>query len=553
MGFNPNPTIKPPFGSYIDWDNPISKNLIVEFLLNEDIGSFVNNGCWNKYPGNGIDLSWGSNGAIFNGTSSEIQILNTAPLTFTNFTIEVIFTVNAWGNYNHIIAKQGGAGNNTFTIEQNSTYSYLHAGCYSTAWTFINTPVLNLNQLYHLFMSYNGSVIELTLDNNLIGSVAFTNIGTSTSNINIGCYDDGSLKSNFWNGSINLVRIWQRTLSDNEKEQLYYEPYCFISWPINRRHFYITTTAIVNLILSSIQESQQIKSLGLTQDQNISLNNILNNEQLSSILLQQIYNLFTSNIDENQILQNILLSQIQNVNVSTLQENQSLSSISVTTGIVLALTAIAQNQNISLIKLLQIQNIITELLEQDQNVSLATITQIQNVLSQAISQNQDISSVAVNTAIVLALSALLQSQQLEQITITQDQNILLDALNQQEQLTQLLLTQIQNIKTSNIDENQSISSVALNLALVLVLSAINQNQNLSSALISQIQTIFVDAINQINDVKDLTVSQLLDIVIQNILQDNVLSDVFLKQYEAIPEPIKTLVAEFFDFIIKFKP
>jgi hypothetical protein len=53
------PSVKPRFGSFVDWKNPISRDLEIAFLLNEGRGDKIHNvGKWKAISGDASDCEW---------------------------------------------------------------------------------------------------------------------------------------------------------------------------------------------------------------------------------------------------------------------------------------------------------------------------------------------------------------------------------------------------------------------------------------------------------------------------------------------------------------
>jgi len=196
--------------------------------LTEDAGNVVydrsghgNNG---KVYGAMYVKSPPSPGRLFDGIDDYIDCGNDESLDITDaITIGAWFNARKWRRYNHIIAKQGGAPDNSYLMEQDSTYPRIHAGVWDgSAWHLATSGDLKTNTWYYGVMTFDGSYVKLYINGNLVDSVAYSGTIHSTPDqpVIIGKFPpDG----NYWDGLIALVHIFNRPLSPSEIKYLYEE------------------------------------------------------------------------------------------------------------------------------------------------------------------------------------------------------------------------------------------------------------------------------------------------------------------------------------------
>ncbi|MFA5133861.1 MAG: LamG domain-containing protein [Patescibacteria group bacterium] len=163
----------------------------------------------------------------FNGTTDWINIPNSSSLTFSK-----AVTLSAWIKPNYfnssttdyavIVGKRLSEADYEYQL-----YTYLTGSlCFAfhgRAWDqrFNTTNNLVAGKWQHVVGTYDGSRVELYKDGvNFWGTDDVTGLHTSTGNVGIGRRPDGGTAS-YYNGTIDDVRIYNRTLSDEEVINLY--------------------------------------------------------------------------------------------------------------------------------------------------------------------------------------------------------------------------------------------------------------------------------------------------------------------------------------------
>lgn len=212
----------------------ISTNLEGYWRFNENSGTTALDSSTNLRPGtySGTGISSGINGnaRLFNGYSDSVQFSNTSDIPTQQF------TVSAWVNASVLSAN----GENTIiskNYQSQSTVPFylVHTtrgvfgdgrngfgiGLYSGAWIGVATgEAVELNTWYHVTGSFDGNTFKIYVNGELKQSRNYTiNVPINTSNISIGMYNPNY--TFYWQGAIDEVQVFSRTLTDEEVTNLY--------------------------------------------------------------------------------------------------------------------------------------------------------------------------------------------------------------------------------------------------------------------------------------------------------------------------------------------
>lgn len=227
-------TSKPPIGSNINWEHPLSKGLVACFLMNEGGGRIVkdivrkNDGI---LPTTGI--TWGAkpSGIVLNFTATNNIDLGTPVVLRPT----IPFSVTAWvSRSGNIVGNDG-----IFSSQTDASGSLgwlLYGRLTSNKARFLAAGVvaesdnaIPLNTLTHLVGVWDGSKVLLYVNGKLqttTGSGISQGYASGVS-ARIGQYSVFEK----WSGYISSVSFYHRALSPSEIQQLYQEPYCFINPP----------------------------------------------------------------------------------------------------------------------------------------------------------------------------------------------------------------------------------------------------------------------------------------------------------------------------------
>lgn len=158
----------------------------------------------------------------FDGENDYVDCGNDASLDITD-----AITISAWvypreksGSYRAVISK-GSNEVTPFDIRMDRTSSGNHIfGKLQTSAGSVNVPntAINNNQWYHAVLLYDGIKVELFLN----GQSKCSNPQTGTINTNaVNLMIGGNTKSEFWNGSIDEVRIYNKALTAAQIFKIY--------------------------------------------------------------------------------------------------------------------------------------------------------------------------------------------------------------------------------------------------------------------------------------------------------------------------------------------
>ena len=230
--------MKPPVGFVVDWGDPISKGLVGCWLFNEGAGTKVfdisgknNRGTLTNGP------TWGTGqiggGVVFTSASSQCIVASnvTAPL----------FSISAWvykkttGSQSVVAQTNSGTTQSSFELRINGNSGFSAGGVFKE----VTIPDISLNTWHHVLLIYNGSDLRYYLDGVLtVGPTAKSGTPDTPANSfaigRLGAYTGGQ----YWDGSIDEVRIYNRALSATEARRLYTEPFAGIETP-KRKNLYV--------------------------------------------------------------------------------------------------------------------------------------------------------------------------------------------------------------------------------------------------------------------------------------------------------------------------
>ena len=189
---------------------------------------------------NGATLTSDRNGAVdnaysFDGVNDFISVAHSNSLTFNQnqLSISVWIYVIGWPPANTIedyfITKQLNDGNNqigfhfyiydggTITSSKSANFRYKNG----PSSLQMNSSVQNLNsgQWYQLIMVHESNLDKLYFNGSLIGSSSSSDIGgNNTGNLFFGCFNN---LTEFYNGKLDDIGIWNRALTQCEIQDLY--------------------------------------------------------------------------------------------------------------------------------------------------------------------------------------------------------------------------------------------------------------------------------------------------------------------------------------------
>ena len=226
---------KPPLGSIIDHEHPLSRGLVMALLMNEGSGNRIYDLTNNGNDGvltNGPLWKPGRNGAAieFDGNNDRIECGSNTSLLSGAFSISArmrnklsatAFPLCAFPNAPYILAPA--ANNLPLLLLGNNNYRY-----------FNNNPKLYDGNWRHVVFTVPGGGI-----NDINSSAMYLESRPQTVNATVDTVDQtaktafriGARQWLFSNGDISDFRIWNRALFPDEVKDLYINPYGFIYKP----------------------------------------------------------------------------------------------------------------------------------------------------------------------------------------------------------------------------------------------------------------------------------------------------------------------------------
>lgn len=176
---------------------------LVDISENDYHAEFVNGAGYNKSNGGSI---------TFDGVDDYIVgVLQLLPLN-GNVTIEAVFRLNNTSGYKNIFT-QGQSGS-TFSCGMVVIGSELKFRNSSNDYSFSSPITLSSNQWYHCVLSIDSNGTSGYINGNSIGTTVQKITSNSFTTYNIGRRP--STSSEFMNGDISLIKIYNKTLTANE-------------------------------------------------------------------------------------------------------------------------------------------------------------------------------------------------------------------------------------------------------------------------------------------------------------------------------------------------
>lgn len=234
---------KPPLGSVIDWGNPVTKNMVSCFLINDGGGRYFRDLVLNDLANHGT-ISWrkrdfGCAAAVYAQTVKQQAIYN-----FTDR-----FTISAWVyfkslvSYGCVIGKgNGGTSSGYYLRIDNASHAF--GRWYDQTPT--NIDVTSSNTIptlkpVHMVLVNNASTLDIWL-NGVRTQGPSTSGKTLTTNSNVftfGCDSYAAYQATrYLDGDLINVMVWGRDLKPAEIMRLYQNPYHFVRKMATNQHFF---------------------------------------------------------------------------------------------------------------------------------------------------------------------------------------------------------------------------------------------------------------------------------------------------------------------------
>ena len=226
---------KPPLGARIDWSHPLARGLVGCYLLNENIGTKVND-LSQRETGtiSGPDCYWNNDALRF--SLGDYVECGTTPYINQQFTIAFKMKMNSTpGNYPTFLSKR-----NTYATMEWELFYYISVG--KISFWFGNsganhidftgfTPQVGIK--YSIVVRRHNDVFTEFVDGELRSTQTNSNPipDTGTEKLRFGVLG-GDSTTEYLDGWLWYVYIWNRALSEAEIKLLHKDPYCFITTPM---------------------------------------------------------------------------------------------------------------------------------------------------------------------------------------------------------------------------------------------------------------------------------------------------------------------------------
>ena len=229
---------KPKQGVQINPLHPLSRGLVGYWLFNEGSGSRAydisgkgNHGTLTNMSPNAQGSGWSGSrfggNLSFDGTDDYIDCGSGFALP-TTFTIILWVKANSYLNLNYVFWRDDDRPG----IRMNDLGNWWFATDGNNANQIDSSAVVSIGKWDHLVYIFNGSVSTAYVNGINVGSRTDSTYTQGTS-VRIG--GDNNPARHF-NGSVDSVRIYNRTLSAFEVKQLYHDPFCNLMQVPIRRH-----------------------------------------------------------------------------------------------------------------------------------------------------------------------------------------------------------------------------------------------------------------------------------------------------------------------------
>lgn len=217
-----------PYGDEISFNNLNLSGLVGLWHLNEQSGNIIDSNGKNNGSYNGALYSQSGkfNSSIgFDGTNDYVNLGNSNSVRITGN-----ITISSWVKFNQIPSdstvyslvdknEAGGYGIIANEASSGKLETYFYIGGYKNAGIALSS--LSAGTWYHIIGRYNGTGVDFYLNGVKQQSVATTgSISDISYNLTLGA-NPGPTYAEFFNGNLDEVGIWNRSLSDSEILNLY--------------------------------------------------------------------------------------------------------------------------------------------------------------------------------------------------------------------------------------------------------------------------------------------------------------------------------------------
>ena len=212
---------------HAEWTAELDVGLVAYWAMNEDSGTNVLDSVRAKHNGTAVNSPTWVSGKIGNAlkftsaSSQEVKVLDHADLDITG-TLTIAFWVNLTTVEGTGVDKGfDGSALPYRAMELDAVTE--NFGTYDGGWNVVTYKAFNTNSWNLVVTRWNGTYINVWVNNSHVGSVAFAGaIPTNNHNLTFGAYLDATpTHLDFLNGVLDEIGIWNRSLTDAEINQLW--------------------------------------------------------------------------------------------------------------------------------------------------------------------------------------------------------------------------------------------------------------------------------------------------------------------------------------------
>ncbi len=230
---NPDPRIKPPLGSIIDWSHPLADGLVGCWLFNEGGGRIgFDLGPYEKHAILGSLASWDS-GYLFAADGNYSNAIHVDTFDVSGEFSVIIRVKLTTGAISGLWGGRGSSSGGADAKFNNLTQIHGDIGT-QTSWLDISADAnvsVSVGVFYTVVYTINSSGYRIFLDQNLVGeeySYSDTPHLTQANTFYIGhtghTEEGGAIY-------IDMCYVFNKFLPSEFVKKLFYEPYSFIVWP----------------------------------------------------------------------------------------------------------------------------------------------------------------------------------------------------------------------------------------------------------------------------------------------------------------------------------
>lgn len=197
----------------------IGDQLEGQWELDETSGTIARDSSGNGRDGTVTNATWvsGVNGNALNFNGSTAKVAGTAVVpTNIQMTISAWVWKNGAGSQKSFFSNRGPGGSVYFGLKNNQVF-FFDAGATPAS---ILSGSIQSGQWYHIALTSDGATTRIYIDGAQISSTAQTR---STSSGTFGIGWDPNLTNEFWDGSIDSVRVYSKALTSGEIQRQYAE------------------------------------------------------------------------------------------------------------------------------------------------------------------------------------------------------------------------------------------------------------------------------------------------------------------------------------------